>query len=539
MTSEEDESWNQRRMTKARKIQGEQEISENRFEGREGLVYARVSTKKQELEGSGLQSQEGRCVADLLSIVVPHVETFPDSFTGGGDFTKRPAMRELLNYIDARPHKKFVVVFDDLKRLARDTQEHLKLRATFEMRGVIPRCLNYNFDDSPEGIFVETVLAAGNELERKQNQRQTVQKMKSRLELGYWPFGGKKGYDMVKDRGLGHGKIPVPNAEGLTMLTPALLAFASGKLSRKIDVCRYLVECGFWKNQTPDKYIDKLAEILQDPFYCGDIAYPKWEVSRRRGKHEGIISYETFNRIQMRLKRDEASLGIRTDRTEDFPLRGLLVCSECGNQITGAWSYGYKHAAYAYYYCQRKGCSLRSKTCPKARVEDDFKKLLKKTTLTSEAEKLVELVFESSWEEEMSDHEAQERRKVARRLELEQKLRDFSGNAIKAKNDTVRDVYEKQMEETMRELEELDTSPGLSIDLETPYRNALSKVKDMLRNPVSIWDSFDIEEKNRLFFFLFEAKLPYDKFNGYRNAESLSTARLFEEFVVENPLMCG
>ena len=30
----------------------------------------------------------------------------------------------------------------------------------------------------------------------------------------------------------------------------------------------------------------------------GDIEYPIWEVSRRRGKHEGIISAETFDLIQ-------------------------------------------------------------------------------------------------------------------------------------------------------------------------------------------------------------------------------------------------
>src|SRR6185369_10903180 len=91
----------------------------NPYEGRVGLVYARVSSKRQEIEGSGLGSQEERCVKYLNSISVPHEKTYPDTYTGGGDFMNRPEMREMLADIDARPHKKFLVVFDDLKRFAR------------------------------------------------------------------------------------------------------------------------------------------------------------------------------------------------------------------------------------------------------------------------------------------------------------------------------------------------------------------------------------------------------------------------------------
>src|SRR3989338_276664 len=132
--------------------------SQNQYEGRVGLVYCRVSSKRQEIEGSGLQSQEGRCIDDLKRISVVYHRSFSDSFTGGGDFMRRPAMRAMLEYIDATPHKKFVVIFDD----------------------------------TAEGEFVETVVAAGGALERKQNQRQVIQKQRARLEAGYWAFGSKK-----------------------------------------------------------------------------------------------------------------------------------------------------------------------------------------------------------------------------------------------------------------------------------------------------------------------------------------------------------
>lgn len=55
----------------------------NPYEGCLGLVYVRVSGKKQETQGYGRESQEGRCKADLASISVPFVKTFPDTYTGG------------------------------------------------------------------------------------------------------------------------------------------------------------------------------------------------------------------------------------------------------------------------------------------------------------------------------------------------------------------------------------------------------------------------------------------------------------------------
>ncbi len=524
-------------MSKARQHQTRENL-DSPYEGRIGLVYARVSSKKQDSQGSGLYSQEGRCIAELTSLGVPHEKTFYDKYTGGGDFMQRPAMRELLAYIDAHPYQKFVIIFDDLKRFARDTIFHLKLRSALKGRDVLPRCLNYNFDDSPEGMFVETVLAAGNELERHQNQRQTVQKMKARLDAGYWPFAARKGYKMIDDP-TGHGKISVPSKIGLEILAPALLDFASGKLSRKIDVCRYLVERGFWSKQSPEKYIDKLTDMLQDCFYCGQISYPKWEVSRRPGKHIGLISIDTYERIQNRLHKGESGVRVRSDRSEDFPLRGLLVCRGCGKHITGAWSFGYKKQGYAYYYCQTKGCAFKGKTCPKDDVEKDFKLLLKETALRPQAEEFVNVVFDDSWQHEMSEVEAVERRKTDRKDLLERKVRDLSDMARQAKSESVRGVYETQIEEAIEEIEGLGSSPAIAWDLETPYRNALSKSITMLKNPIDIWDYVDTAEKNRLFFFIFLQKLPYDRIEGYRNAETLSTTRLFGAFVAENPAMCG
>lgn len=166
------------------------------------VIYCHVSSKNQEADGR-LEAQETRCreYADQKGCDVAAV--FPDTVTGGGDFMKRSGMVALLSFLDAQPNERFVVIFDDLKRQVRDTEFHLSLRREMAARVAVRECLNFKFDDSPEGRFSETVFAAHGQLEREQNGRQVAQKMKARMQNEYWIHTASVGYryETVKGRG--------------------------------------------------------------------------------------------------------------------------------------------------------------------------------------------------------------------------------------------------------------------------------------------------------------------------------------------------
>jgi site-specific DNA recombinase len=524
-------------MGKARKLKtllGTDLSKISSFEGYCGLVYARVSTKRQETDGSGLTSQEGRCKSELVLMKVPCERTFPDSYTGGGDFMKRPAMRELLSYIDTHPHKKFVVIFDDLKRFARDTEWHLKLRSTFKARSVVVKCLNFSFDESPEGRFAETVMAGQAELERHQNARQVVQKQKARLDAGYYAFGSKRGYTQTKFPE--HGMLAVPNKEGLEILAPALEGFANGVFLHKVDVCRYLVEKGFWTKQKPEKYIDKITAILKDPFYAGFIEYLAWDVTRRIGKHQGLISADTFDLIQKRLNRIDHNKRIRLDTSPEFPLRGLIVCDDCRGHLTAAWTSG-RNKRHPYYLCHTAGCKSYGKVIQRKLAESKFDALLKKNTLKKNVDKVVEKVFIKAWNAELKNFQEQEAAIDKQKRDLEQKVSDLTALMIGAKSALLKKTYEQQIENTAQELEDALPAPLSEIDLSVPYRTALAKATGLLKNPYSIWKKLDVKEKQQLYYFIFEAKLPFSKFTGYRTTEIPTAIRLFEDFAEQKPLM--
>ena len=114
-------------------------------EGKKAVIYCRVSGKKQKKEGSGLTSQEHRCRQYAEAKGYSVEETFPDDYTGKGDYLKRPGMVKLLAYLDAHPSENFVVIFDDLRRFARDVEFHLNLRRAMAARKCHARVLEFQF----------------------------------------------------------------------------------------------------------------------------------------------------------------------------------------------------------------------------------------------------------------------------------------------------------------------------------------------------------------------------------------------------------
>lgn len=83
-------------------------------------------------------------------------------------------------------------------------------------------------------------------------------------------------------------------------------------------------------------------------------------------------------------------------------------------------------------------------------------------------------------------------------------------------------------------MEQFSTNSVEKLSLEVPYRTALDKATKLLKNPHSIWEGFDVLEQHRLFFFIFEQKLPYNQLTGYRTEGITTISAFFEEFSSEN-----
>jgi site-specific DNA recombinase len=493
------------------------------------LSHCRVSSVKQEIEGTGLDSQATRNETLARSHNLKIEERFPDTVSGGGDFMKRPAMRDLLAYLDARPHKRYVIIFDDLKRFARDTKFHFELRAALSARNALPLCSNFVFDDTPEGKFVETIQAAHNELEREQNRRQVIDKHKACLERGYWAFNALYGY---KKQGRGATRRDVPNEDNI-YIKELFEGFFSGRFQQLTDGARFLKEKGVLGKAHPDRYITTVKSILTQPFYAGYIEFPKWEVTRRLGIHEPTISLELFEAVQKKLNRNTNVTKVRQDVNPDFPLRGLVGCSVCSETLTGAWSKG-KNKRYPYYFCQRKGCALKGLIIRKKDIEDSYDTLLQKMTTEEDVIALAKAVFIDAQGSDEKERAKEAKFSEARKKECEDEIEVYAKLAGKAKSDAVIEQYEKKIEKLAHELEQLESDSVAPYDYGVPYRTALNKVMSVLENPYGAWSDFDIFEQQKFFSFLFETNLIYDRNEGYRTPKYTVLKRVCEEIVHSN-----
>ncbi|MEP3430952.1 MAG: recombinase family protein [Roseibium sp.] len=311
---------------------------ESQTHPQKALIYCRVSSRAQEAEGHGLESQETRCRQHATQKGYDVVTVFPDTITGGGDFMQRPGMVSLLAFVDAQPDERFVVIFDDLKRFARDTRFHLDLREAFRKRGATIECLNFKFDDTPEGEFIETIMAAQGALERKQNGRQVSQKMKARMQNGYWCFQAPVGYRYKKRAE--HGKLLVRDEPLASIVQEALEGYAAGRFQSQAEVKRFLESHPvFPKTATGHVKQQQVTYMLTRSVYAGLVGHEGWKLRGIPGKHEALISLETYEKIQTR-RVGVVKAPMRANIHRDFPLRGFVCCADCNAPLTHAGQKG-------------------------------------------------------------------------------------------------------------------------------------------------------------------------------------------------------
>ncbi|MGC3939499.1 recombinase family protein [Roseobacter sp. EG26] len=480
------------------------------------VIYCRVSSRAQETEGHGLQSQETRCrqYADSKGYAIAAV--FPDTFTGGGDFMQRPGMVALLSFLDAQPEQNFVVIFDDLKRFARDTRFHLDLRDAFRTRDASIECLNFRFDDSPEGEFVETIMAAQGALERKQNGRQVAQKMKARMQNGYWihnpPIGYR--YDTLK----GHGKLLVPNPPFDAVIREAFDGYASGRFQAQAEVKRFFEGFpDFPRNKHGVITQQRVTDILTQPVYTGHICSKNYDINWLKAQHEALVPLDIFDKVQER-RRGTAKAPRRANIGNEFALRGIVTCGSCNVPLRSSLSKG-RSKHYAYYLCQTKTCDHYGKSIKRDKIEDEVGALLKELQPTEGLMAAARAMFHDIWNARTERvKEIKHSAKMTLRR-LEKQKNGLVDRLVSATDHAVICAYEEKLSEIqcdqarLRDRIENQQLPAGSFD------EKLEPALTFLANPWKLWESGHTAMRRLVLKLVFADRITYHRNQGPRTAE--------------------
>jgi len=473
------------------------------------IIYCRVSSDRQVNEGHGLDSQERICKDFALKNNYKVVKVFKGEGESGRLFD-RPSVKELITYLDKNPFEKYVVIFDDLKRFARGVETHLKFKSELLSRGVILKCPNFVFEDSPEGRLVENVSAATAQYERESNKRVVMQKMKARLEDGFWPFCPPPALNNKKNPI--YGKTLYPKEPYATIFKEAIQSYNDGILNT-LEGVQEFINLRYKPLGIRPISISGAKRILSNVLYAGWIEYKPWGITLQKAKHEGFITKEAYDQVQVKLSGNSRA-RLRKDYNSDFPLRGFILCDECKKPMTASWHKG-RTKRYAHYFCKQLGCLMFSKVVQKSLLEAKFESLLAGITPNKDVLVLVKDLLNSNWKRR-EIIEADSKYLISKEVDkLEEKKRQFMDRISNSTSEALIRVYEKEIELILMKQQEIEVNLPQRVYTDENFGTACDLVFKYLENPVNMWRSPNNEDKKLLLEMYFNDKLTYDLKEGF------------------------
>ncbi|MBT3043385.1 MAG: recombinase family protein [Candidatus Thiodiazotropha sp. (ex Codakia orbicularis)] len=479
------------------------------------VIYCRVSNKTQTTRGDGLGSQETRCreYAKYKGYEVEAV--FTDDVSGS--LIKRPGMQAMLKHLSKHRKKPRVAIIDDISRLARGLEAHLQLRGAIANAGATLESPSIEFGDDSDSVLVENLLASVSQHQRQKNSEQTLNRMKSRLQNGYWVFQAPVGYRYQKTSG--QGKILVRDEPIASIIQEALEGYASGRFQLQAEVKRFLESFpDYPKDRKGKLHPQRVLNLLTRVFYAGYVESEDWGVSLRPGRHEGLISLETYKKIQERLN-GNAKAPARKDINQDFPLRGFVTCGECGHTLTACWSKG-RSAHHPYYMCFQKGCSSYRKSIRRDVIEGEFEQFLLSLRPSQELFDLALSMFKDLWNYRLEFQKTHSKSLELEISKTERKIEQVLDRIVDAESNAVVSAYEKRIGELQLEkqvMQEKISQCGRPLrDFDETFRTAMA----FLANPHEIWASGRMEDRHAVLKLTFADRLAYVRGEGFRTPET-------------------
>ncbi|MDD5103924.1 MAG: recombinase family protein [Candidatus Peribacteraceae bacterium] len=484
---------------------------------KKAVIYCRVSSDRQVREGHGLDGQESSCrkYAEMKGYEVAKV--FRDEGISGGTID-RPGIQELIDYLAAKggKNKEMVVIVDDLKRLARDVIGHLQLHKLIRSHHGVLESPSHTFEESPEGSFVETLLAATAQLEREQNKRQVIRRMKARLEAGYWSFDNPPGYRYESVEG--HGRLLVPDEPKASLIREALEGFASGRFLTLTEVRDFLASKDFThRGQKGSVYVEQIKRLITRVLYAGYVEYPKWGIALRKGHHQPLIDMETYERIQERLS-GRRKPRIRKDIHDDFPLRGFVLCAGCERPFTASWSKG-RNKRFGYYRCITQGCPCQDKSVRMEKMTKEFEALLKPLNPRPNILKVLTHEMMVHWESNIIDVDAINKRRAEKQKDVENDIKFFTDRLKETRTPALVHVYEEKILELDAERTRLGEKVMPKKKPDFDFGTALNGAMAFISEPYTMWKTGDLSQRRLVLRMVFEEPLVYDMATGFGTAK--------------------
>ncbi len=507
-------------------------FSETTHNVKDAVIYCRVSSKAQTKRGDGLNSQETRCrqYADYKGYDVKRV--FTDDLTGQS--IDRPGLQSLLSYLRADRRNPHVVIIDDLTRMARNVRVHFDLREAILEVGGILESPSIELRDDADGELHEYILASVSQHQSRKNREQTLNRMKARCLNGYYVFSHPPyGYKFEKRDG--HGKLLVRDEPLASIVTEALEGYASGHFDSQVEVKRFLERQPEFPKCLPTGEIrnQRVSNLLKRVVYAGYIEVPKWNIPLREGKHDGLISLATYQKIQDRLS-GKRKVPARADLNADFPLRGFIVCGDCDRPLTACWSKSKTGRKHPYYLCHNKACDSYRKSIKRDEIETAFANLLRKLQPSKQLIAVATAMFKAAWDVRLEQAKSIKASFEKDVIKIDRQIEQLVDRIVDSENATTIAAYEKRIAKLEQDKlvvgEKLSTGTKPTHTFDQMFELALR----FLASPWKIWASERLEDKRTVLKLAFGEQLSYDRKRGLRTPKTTLPFKVLGDVMTGN-----
>jgi len=468
------------------------------------LIYCRVSTEEQAKEGYSLDAQEKFCAKFAENDDYRIVEVFRDEGKSATNLD-RPALQDLLSKCQQDDSIDAVFV-QETDRLARNTKDHLTIRAVLQKAGVkLISVAQPMLDDSPEGNMIDTILASVNQFQSDLNSRKTKKGLQERFDQGWWPGWVPLGYINVAVGGNADGrkakKIVKNDPEKWDLIKEVFKLYLTDNYS-VLEINDALYKKGL-RSKTGKKVPHSvLTNTLKNPFYAGLM---KWNGQEKKGNHEPMISMAEHYRA-VRIMDNHNQHACRR-RKHTFLLRGFVYCNICGQRFT-ADKISKKNKEY--YHCSNRdrhsnyGQNIQVKDLEEI-IEEQFKNIQFSPSFTELVIKKVKGIFNNKKDEINKQKQGLYNKKRAiesKRDTAEEKL--FKSIITDDDFVRIRDKFRTDVLQIQDQVDKLDKQRELDID-------AVQEILKLTRNIYEtyktapfwlkrqylglFWDKFMVQDK--------------------------------------------
>ena len=429
----------------------------------------------------------------------------------------RPSFNRLLAYVEAQENA-VAVIIDDISRFSRDIESHWALRRALKAVGGKLESPSVQFGEDAHSILIENLLASVSQHQRQHNGEQTRNRMQARAKNGFWCFPPPPGYQYEKRPG--QGKVLVRKDPMATIIQTALENFACGRFETQAEVKRFLEsQPEFPRNARGEVRYEEVVRLLTRPIYAGYIDIPNWGLRMIKGQHEGLVSLQTYQRVQDRIK-DSARVVARKNIDSDFPLRGFVTCGDCDKPLTSCWSKSKTGKKHPYYMCFNKGCDSYRKSIRRDDLESEFEDLLQNISPAPKLAALGRAIFKKAWDMQLGSMK-QARAALSRELSaLESQIDAKLDQIVECTSTTVQRAFERKVEALERDKllieEKLASKPAPKRSFDEMFELAMQ----FLASPWKLWASDRIEDKRTVLKLTFSERLAYSRENGFRTPKT-------------------